>query len=541
MRYHRIFHILVLSIILSLVVAFPTTPAYAAGENIHLSPKEGEIGDKIDIEGDGFEAKTTFRIYFSSDAADEGEDIDTEVTSYYSTGIKWTDVAGEFVITFTVPSQLFDGEDKEDVHGGNYYFYVTYHNTTTILDVAKFTVIGGGIEINPEAGQVGTEVEISGKRFGIGQEISVKYDGDSIDIASGDEKTDDEGEFTCIIIIPESTFGDHTITVTDESGNEPEAEFSVKPKITIDPTSGTVGEVITVSGTGFEDRAYMIITFDDYRISTTPLSLYTRGNGSFTGSFVVPSRAVRGTSKIRASDEDYNWAEAELTILTGISLDPATSQTSPGHVGMELTIHGTGFIAQTPITITYDKSTVATVTTDTKGTFSATFTMPPSIAGSHTITVTDGTDTLTATVTMESEAPPIPVPLLPQVATMTEGKTYFDWGDVDDPSGITYTLQIGADVDFTTIALEQTGLTQSEYAFKVEEKLKSTGKDAPYYWRVRAIDGAFNEGKWTMPILFYVGRFYQEATPSWLPYLWIGLGALLLGMLGFWVFKRIKG
>ena len=124
MRYHRIFHILVLSIILSLVVASPTIPAYAAGENIHLSPKEGEIDDKIDIEGDGFEAKTTFRIYFSSDAADEGEDIDTEVTSYYSTGIKWTDVAGEFVITFTVPSQLFDGEDKEDVHGGNYYFYL---------------------------------------------------------------------------------------------------------------------------------------------------------------------------------------------------------------------------------------------------------------------------------------------------------------------------------------------------------------------------------------------------------------------------------
>ena len=352
----------------------------------------------------------------------------------------------------------------------------------------------------------------------------------------------------------------------------------MKPKITIDPTSGTVGEVITVSGTGFEDRAYMIITFDDYRISTTPLSLYTKGNGSFTGSFLVPSRAVRGTSKIRASDEDYNWAEAELTILTGISLDPATSQTSPGHVGMELTIHGTGFIAQTPITITYGKSTVATVPTDTKGTFSATFTLPPSIAGSHAITVTDGTDTLTATVTMESEAPLIPVPLLPEVATMTEGKTYFDWGDVDDPSGITYTLQIGADVDFTTIPLEQTGLTQSEYAFKVEEKLKSTGKDAPTDinnidsyeiqvtnglvfnvgnvitynypitfsdgtngWRVRAIDGAFNEGKWTMPILFYVGRFYQEATPSWLPYLWIGLGALLLGMLGFWVFKRIKG
>jgi len=541
MSYHRIFYSLILSIILLLVAASPTIPTYAAGEDIHLSAEEGEIGDKIEIEGDDFEAETTFRIYFSSDEADDGDDIDTEVTAYESTGIKWTDADGEFTITFTVPNQLTDGEDEEDVHGGNYYIYVTYHRSTTILDVARFTVIGGEIEIDPEEGQVGTEVEISGIRFGISQEINVEYDGDSVGIASGDKETNDEGEFTCIIIIPESTFGDHTITVTDESGNKPEAEFSVKPKITINPTSGTVGEVIQVKGTGFQDRAYIIITFEDYRISTIPLSLNTKANGSFTGSFLVPSHAVRGTSKIRASDEDYNWAEAELTILTGISLEPATSQTSPGYVGMELTIYGTGFTAETQIIITYDNSTVDTVTTDNMGRFSETFTIPPSVAGSHKVAVTSDTDTITFTVTIESEAPPIPVPLLPEVATTAEAETYFDWEDIDDPSGITYTLQIGTDANFATIVLEQTGLTQSEYTIKRGEKLEPTRTDAPYYWRVKAIDGASNEGKWTIPMLFYVGRSPQEVIPSWTLYIWIGLGILLLGILGFWVFKRIKG
>jgi len=539
MKYCRISYILALSIILSLVAVFPAIPAHASGEDIDLSPKEGKIGDKIEIKGDGFEAGTTCRIYFSSDEANDGDDIDTEVTAYESTGIKWTNADGEITTTFTVPSELTDGEDSEDVHGGDYYFYVTYHRSTTILDSARFTVIGGEIEISPETGQVGTEVEISGTRFGISQKITIEYDSDGIDIASGDTKTDDEGKFTCTIVIPESTVDTHTITVTDESGNEPNAEFSVMPKTTIDPTSGAAGEVIQIKGTGFKDRAYITITFDGYRISTIQISLNSKANGSFTGSFVVPSDAAKGTSIVKASDDDNNWAEAELTILTGVSLSPDTSQTSPGYVGMELTLYGTGFIASSQITITYDDIEVETAPTNSQGTFSATFFAPPSVAGNHTVTATDGTNIITSTFTMESKAPPIPVPLLPEVATTVEVETHFDWGDVADPSGITYALQIGTDNNFTTIVLKRKGLTQSEYTLKIEERLKPTGMDAPYYWRVRAIDNASNEGKWTIPVLFYADRS-QEVTPSWTLYLWIGLGVLLLGILGFWVLRRIK-
>ena len=540
MRYHRIFHILVLSIILSLAAAFPAIPVHAASENINLSPEEGEIGDRIDIEGDRLEAEAYYRIYFSSDKASDGDDIDTEVTAYEITGLKQTNADGKFSTTFTVPGKLTNGEHEEYVHGGNYYFYVTYHRSTTILDFAKFTVIGGEIEINPEEGQVGTEVGISGKRFGISQQIAIEYDNDSIDIASGDKETDEDGKFTCTIIIPESTADAHTITAIDESGNEPEVEFSVKPKITIDPTSGMTGEVIKVSGTGFNDRNYMTITFDGYRISTRPLSLDTNAKGSFRGSFVIPYSAIGGVSTITASDSPLNSAEAELAILAGISIEPATNQTSPGYVGMELTIYGTGFATEAPITITYDKSSVATVTADANGHFSTTFTMPPSIAGNHTVTVTDDTNILVSTVTMESKAPPIPVPLLPELAATAKAETYFDWADVSDSSGITYTLQIGTDAGFTTIVLEQTGLTQSEHTIKAEKKLEPIGTNTLYYWRVRAIDGAANEGEWTIPMLFYVD-YSQEVTRGWILYIWIGLGALLAAILGFWIFKRIKG
>jgi hypothetical protein len=208
---------------------------------------------------------------------------------------------------------------------------------------------------------------------------------------------------------------------------------------------------------------------------------------------------------------------------------------------MELAIYGTGFTAETPVTINYDESlTVATANTGTQGNFHTTFLIPPSGAGSHTVTVSDGINTSTTTFIMEAEAPPVPVPLLPEVAATVEAETYFDWEDVTDPSGITYTLQIGTDANFTTIVLEKTGLDQSEYNLGEEEGLELTGTNYPYYWRVRAIDNASNEGKWTIPLLFYVG-LPPKMTPGWTLYFWIGLGALSVAVFGFWMLRRTRG
>lgn len=547
MKCLKIFRVLVLAIILPLLlVAFPVISTYAAARGITFSPEEGEIGDWIEIHGYGFDANEIVSIYFSSDEAEKGDSFD-KVTAYeYLVRIIYTNADGNFDASFIVPTQLTDGEVKEDVHGNVYYVYVTSYFDKRIRAVARFIVIGGEIELDPEKGSVGTEVEISGKRFGKSQKIIIEYDGDDVDIASGDKETDSDGKFTCTIIIPESTVGNHTITVTDESGNKPEAEFSVKPKITIDPTSATVRDTVKVSGTGFADREYITITFDGYAVITDPIPIKANHKGSFSGSFLVPSYAGVGSGEVRASDGSFNMAKAPLTILAtpaGISLRPATSLTSPGHVGMELTVDGTGFIANTMVTITYSNDdeviTVATTTADANGNFfSVPFTVPPSLAGSHTVTATDDTNSVTSVFTMESEAPLMPALMLPKVAATAEAETYFDWQDVTDPSGITYVLQIGADGDFATIVLEKKELADSEYTLTEEEKLESTEKEAPYYWRVKAIDGAFNESEWTTSRSFYVG-FSWTSMPTWATYIWIVLGVVLLVILGLWVRRRI--
>jgi hypothetical protein len=84
--------------------------------------------------------------------------------------------------------------------------------------------------------------------------------------------------------------------------------------------------------------------------------------------------------------------------------------------------------------------------------------------------------------------------------------------------------------------LEKKNLTDSEYPITKEERLKSVSKKAPYYWRVKAIDGASNESRWSDARSFYVGFYF--VMPQWAIYTLFGIGALLFGFLGFWVGRK---
>jgi len=140
---------------------------------------------------------------------------------------------------------------------------------------------------------------------------------------------------------------------------------------------------------------------------------------------------------------------------------------------------------------------------------------------------------------MESDPPPIPAPALPEEGINAEAQAHFDWEDVSDPSGVTYALQVASDNKFTeaSIVLKKEGLTESEYTLAKEEKLKSVKKEASYYWRVKAIDGAANESSWSTPGSFYVGFQWPELK-GWLLYTLMGIGVIVVLFLGFWLGRR---
>lgn len=540
MKNNKLFRTVALAVILSLLLlAITATPALAATAT--LSPTKGDVGEKIDIDGSGFTPGKTVYIYFSSQEADVGDDIDEldayeKVKTAYPGPATVPEEAGKFDTYFYVPDELTDGDDDEVVYGGDYYVYTTYYDSDTIKTADDFTVIGIK-ELDTDKGPVGTEVEIEGVSFDRYEEITVQYDGYDIDIASGDEDTDTHGDFTCTIIIPESTAGVHTIAVEDESDHTAEAVFIVEPAITISPTSGIVGDEVTVNGTGFGDEVDITITFDGDEVAITGDD-ETDEDGSFEATFNVPDVGP-GTYDVEVEDDDDNTAEAEFTITTDLTISPVYTATAPGYVGADVTVSGTGFKASSTITITYTSTPVVfTTTSEDDGSFSYTFEVPPSEAGEHTITATDGTNTMTVTFFMESTPPLTPQPLLPMMGDKAKSQAYFDWEDVtDDSLPVTYSLQIASDADFTTMVLEKTGLTDSEYTLTEEEMLESTSNEAPYYWKVRAIDAASNASGWSGAGTFYVGFIFPEIK-GWILYTLMGVGGLLLFFLGLWIGRR---
>jgi len=558
MRYTKILRIFSLVIVVAmLVMAMPVT---AQTRSVELDLEEGTVGSTVRAVGEGFNKSTedTDRyavIFFSSKEASTLDDIDSDVTTYevVRDGV-YLDTSGKFDIDFTVPAELNDGDDDEDVSAGTYYVYVCHYNLDATISpriraVAEFTVIGGDIAIDPDEGPVGTEVEISGQNFAGREDIAVYCADDELDIESGDNQTDSGGEFTTIVIIPKSTAGANTIRVVVGS-SEAEAEFTVETEILLDPTSGNAGTEALVSGTGFARRSDVVVYLNNAGVATKT----TGSKGSFEATITVPELDA-GIYDVEVEDEEGNMDTAKFTLTVSESTQPSPSpapapapapsttainiSATSGKAGSDLIITGAGFEASGTVTIKFDDAVLDTVTADASGIFVAMLKVPAGKAGEHTITVSDGVNTNEVTFTLEVVPPPIPMPLLPKMGDKAKTPVTFDWEDVAaDAEPVTYALQVATDKDFDedTIVLEKTGLDKSEYATTEAESIALAGREDVYYWRVMAIDATDTEGEWTGAGEFYVKSSFSF--PTWALYTLMGLGALVLFGIGYWMGRR---
>jgi len=536
-KYNRFFRILTVAIIFSLLmIVLPATPVLAA--TVDFSPEKGSIGSRIDIEGDGFTPGVALFVYFSSQEADTDDEIDDEVTIYqevkrlviYGT----TDIdPGTFESAFYVPDRLIDGDDEEDVHGGTYYIYTAYSNNDDIITVDTFTVVGI-TQLTPSEGPVGARVKIEGVGFEDKEDIFLEYDGEEIEIESGDRETGNDGGFISYFLVPASIVGDHTVMATVEE-EEAEFHFEVVPSITIDPASGAAGDQITVIGTGFGEKKDISITFDGSAMSISGDD-DTDDYGSFESTFYVPPDLSQGIYEIEAEDTAHNKAEAEFDISTSLVLTSGATASSPAYVGEEVKISGRGFRPNWQISVTsFSWSESFSTESLADGSFECTFNVPASRGGMHTIAVTDGIENTDQTSFYVETTPPSTVyPLLPLADSELEGDR-FDWcGDAEDPNievtddslPITYELQVATNGQFTadSILVNKIELDSSGYTLSSDEKEELADEEAPYYWRVRAKDAAGNATAWTAASTFTIGFAFHF--PTWLMYLLIAIGAV---------------
>jgi len=421
---------------------------------------------------------------------------------------------------------------------------------------------GRYINIHPDHGPVGTEVSVYGSSFTPSADnttfakIYFQYPHTAL------VKTTDIDSLGNFFVVSQCPAGVRMVWVYDESASPPIwviATFRVEPQIELSKSFGYAGDNITASGTGFAATSNITIYFDSSEVATA----ITAQNGSFTKAAIIIPESDNGSHNIRAVDGSNNQGIREFITSQPGTISPAsepggggvtTSPTSAvvpsgkinriiGYVGSDVIFSGTGFTPDRIAITYYDNIQVAEAIVDAHGNLSANFKIPASPGGEHTVSVTDGTNTTECIFTMESTAPPAPVPLLPANASQVKPETRFVWEGVTDPSGVTYTLQIASDASFTSgnstsLVLERSKLTATEYTLTPEETLAPTKKGAPYYWRVRAIDNAANTGDWSTVQELYSG-IPESSLPSWTLYSLLAEGGIFICFLGYWLVMRI--
>jgi len=327
------------------------------------------------------------------------------------------------------------------------------------------------------------------------------------------------------------------MTITDGI-NSVNTSFTVlAATASISPTTGSTETTVTVSGTNFAAGGTVSIKYYLAAGSTTgdfeEFTATATSAGVLSTTFDVPA-SEGGNHNITISD-GTNSDDASFVILAEAAISPTS-----GSVGEVVTISGTGFGASRAVTITYDDDVITPtlpITTGPDGILSGSFTIPASLGGDHTITVSDGVNTEQFTFVMESTPPAVPELLLPIVDTKPEQPITFDWADVtDDSMPVTYNLEIYTVEGSSEITkLEKTGLVDSVYTLTEAEELEPVSKDEPYYWRVNAVDSAGNISEWSDADSFYIGGGW----PGWLMWLGIGLGAVVIFIFALWLGRRI--
>ncbi len=105
------------------------------------------------------------------------------------------------------------------------------------------------ITLNPSSWFVGTPVTVTGTQFAASSTVTISFDGATLTTTPINVTTDLTGAFSATFIVPSTTLGIHTITVTDAIGNTVLSTFTVLASVT-QPITVSVANGGSTSGIG---------------------------------------------------------------------------------------------------------------------------------------------------------------------------------------------------------------------------------------------------------------------------------------------------
>ena len=345
---------------------------------IIVNPVSGEPNTMVTISGTNFQAADTIGIAGAAGVWFGNPVVGTRLNTTAIT----IDAAGGWSLSVRVPAAAVVGS-----------IAVVAYSTLGTVGSYGFIVGGRALTITPASGPIGSTVVVTGSNMtaGVGVTIPIgalTFAGVAWNTAA--ITIDTLGNLSpTTLTVPAGTTGPKTVVATDSGTRVATGAFTItQPKISISPTTGYMGDTITVTGSGWVPGLLGLATI---RFAGATMVLATPdASGAFMGVLTVPATAA-ATNAVAALDTPGNVAPSVTFVLA-----PASVTLSPtsGPVTSQVTVTGKGFLPQSGLAgLTIGLVPVLPITpvvTSTLGAFSATFTVPGLAAGAHTVAVTVG-------------------------------------------------------------------------------------------------------------------------------------------------------
>jgi len=132
----------------------------------------------------------------------------------------------------------------------------------------------------PQVAAVGDIIQVTGVGFTAESDITVNLYGSTVATAKSDKK----GSFSTQFTVPVIKAGRYLVAVEDVSRETEWRDILIAARISLSKNFGEVGAKLTLSGTGFEVREDVIVSFD----AQESYSSRTDDTGAFTCTFIVP-------------------------------------------------------------------------------------------------------------------------------------------------------------------------------------------------------------------------------------------------------------
>ncbi|PIX16095.1 hypothetical protein COZ71_08545, partial [Candidatus Desantisbacteria bacterium CG_4_8_14_3_um_filter_40_12] len=327
---------------------------------ISVKPSLGTVGTVVTITGSGYEGLENVRVDFGKIA---------------SKVIGITNINGTFTAMFMVDTQAY----------GTRTITGTGLDSTAVAE-NSFYITPEVINVTPASGTVGSFVTVKCSGYGAGEVVRIGL-GNTQTIAIGAASSD--GTFTVVWTVDAQRYATRTVVAEGVTARHPASNsFYVLPEVvSVTPNAGTVGTIVTISGTGYGSNDSFKVNFGKAVAITTGVA---SNDGTITAVFTINIQAYGTTSVVATSlstkDKEGNYITQYngFKITTTIYISP-----SEGTVGIPVTVNGYGYGADEDVQIDFGTTiSIVIAHTSMDGTFTTVFVSNPQKAGNSIVTAT---------------------------------------------------------------------------------------------------------------------------------------------------------